>query len=267
MPRFQSSTVATAAGVAGLALIIWALRAAGYIDSPLDLVTTPYDAFNWLLDLVFLTVYGLFGRFGAPIVFIAALTEATAGLGMIFPGQQIMFIGGAAAGNGDGDIVVMVTLATVGTIIGDVVSYSLGRWWSDWLFRSRFGPHLRVGAALMAGRARWFIPLYHFYSVTRSVGPAAAGALRVPLRIWLPLDVLGAVIFNVVWVGAGYFFGKILLQPDGRLVDIPVVRIGLVVLAMLWFFVMQRMFEQRMRQMQALDAAEAAATQDATPGR
>ena len=207
---------------------------------------------------MFITVYGLFQQFGAPIVFFAALIETTLGLGMVFPGQQIMFLGGAASAKGSGSLVLMIVLSTAGTILGDVISYTVGRWWADWLFSTRFGPHLRVGAAMMQGRARWLIPFYHFYSVTRSVGPAAAGALRLPIRVWLPLDMLGATIFNCFWVTGGFLFGTVLLRDDGTLKESPIIRIGLVVLAMAWFLVMQRIFEQKMREMQHLDATATA---------
>ena len=206
------------------------------------------------MDFVFLTAYGLFQAYGAPIVFVAALIETTLGLGMVFPGQQIIALGGAASAKGEGDVVAMLLFATAGTVLGDLISYVAGRWWSAALYASRFGLHLRVAAAMMTGRARWLIPFYHFYSVTRSVGPMAAGALRLPLRVWFPLDVFGAVVFNAVWVVGGYAFGALLLEADGRLNESPIVRIGLAVVAMGWFLVMRQLFERRMRETQAAEA-------------
>ena len=232
--------------------------------SLIDWLTAPYDAFNWLLDLVFATAYSLFAEFGAPIVFFAALTEATLGLGMVFPGQQIIALGGAASAKGEGSVVAMMVFATAGTILGDIISYAAGRWWSQTLFESRFGQTLRVAAAMMEGRARWLIPFYHFYSVTRSVGPAAAGSLRIPVRIWLPLDMLGATVFNAAWVGVGYVFGAMLLREDGTLKESAIIRIGLVVFAMAWFFAVRYFFERRLREVRAQHAAEAhALAQDA----
>ena len=154
-----------------------------------------------------MTVYQLFGLYGAPIVFFSALAEATVGLGFIFPGVVIMFIGGAAAAKGEGDVVLVLALASAGTMLGDLISYFAGRWGAQLLFQTRLGPTLRLGASLMEGRAKWLIPLYHFHSLTRTVGPFSAGAMRMPLRTWLPLDFLGAVIANVVWVGGGFILG------------------------------------------------------------
>ena len=219
------------------------------------------------MDFVFLTAYGLFSQFGAPIVFVAALIEATVGLGMVFPGQQIIALGGAASAKGDGDVVAMLVYATVGTILGDVISYIIGRRWSETLYSSRFGLHLRVAAAMMSGRARWLMPFYHFYSVTRSVGPAAAGALRIPLAVWLPLDVFGAVFFNAVWVVGGYAFGALLLQENGALKESPAIRLGLAASALIWFFVLRHLFDRRMRETRAAEerSQQAAAAALALP--
>ena len=215
---------------------------------------------------MFSTAYGLFTQFGAPIVFIAALIESTLGLGMVFPGQQIISLGGAASAKGDaGNVVVMLLYATAGTILGDVISYVVGRRWSERLFASRFAQSLRVASSMMEGRARWLIPFYHFYSVTRSVGPAAAGALRVPFRIWFPLDAFGAALFNVIWIAVGYAFGATLLQDNGTLKESPVVRVGLVVVAMAWFFVVRHLFERRLREVRAAEALASTSETSTSP--
>ncbi|MEX2032678.1 MAG: hypothetical protein WEA81_07405, partial [Dehalococcoidia bacterium] len=87
-----------------------------------DLLTAPYDALNWLTDLLFVTINRLFQEFGTPIVFVSALIESTIGLGVIFPGVLMMFLGGAAASQGDASVFVVFLAAVVGTAIGDTVS-------------------------------------------------------------------------------------------------------------------------------------------------
>jgi membrane protein DedA with SNARE-associated domain len=123
----------------------------------------------------------------------------------------------------------MLAVATLGTIIGDILSYGLGRWGGRWLEGSRFESHLRVGAVLMQGRAKWFIPLYHFHNVTRTFGPFGAGALKMPLRIWVPLDHAGALISNAAWMGAGVILGRAVMNDDGTLNEHPALRIGAMV--------------------------------------
>lgn len=248
-----------------LGLSLWHTRIPGRRSELdfVDLLTAPYDALNWLTDLLFVTINRLFQEFGTPIVFVSALIEATIGLGVIFPGVLMMFLGGAAASQGDASVFVVFLAAVVGTAVGDTVSYSAGRWGRERLSNTRLGPSLRMGAQLMDGRARWLIPFYHLHNITRAVGPFGAGALRIPLRIWAPLDYLGAFIANGVWVGGGYLLGTAVLTEDGKLEQHPAIRIGLATLAVTWFLVMRTVMQRRIRGIQERDRlAEERAARD-----
>ena len=217
-------------------------------------LTAPYDWFNAATDFVFLLVRDLFARVGTPVVFVAALVEATVGLGMLFPGVIIMFLGGAAAAQGSGNLGVVLLVAFMGTALGDTISYALGRWGARYIEGTRLGPTLKVAAALMEGRALWLVPFYHLHSMTRTLGPFGAGALRMSLRVWVPLDYIGAAIANVAWVGAGYLLGTAVLTEDGRLEEAPALRIGLAASGVVWVLVAQRMYERRMRDLRAAEA-------------
>ena len=226
---------------------------------PFDVITAPYDFLNWLTDVVFVAINDLFARFGTPIVFFSALAEATIGLGVIFPGVLMMFLGGAAASQGDASVWLVFLVAALGTVIGDTISYVAGRWGGERLQHTRLGPSLRLGAQLMDGRARWLIPFYHLHNMTRAVGPFGSGALRIPLRIWLPLDYAGAIIANSVWVGGGFLLGTAVLDEDGKLEQHPALRIGLAVAATAWFLVMREAMQRRIRSIREREAAEEAA--------
>ncbi|HJM74806.1 MAG TPA: DedA family protein [Dehalococcoidia bacterium] len=214
------------------------------------MLKAPYDGWNWLADELFLAMSSAFLRYGVPIVFAAAVTEATIGLGVIFPGVVVMFLAGAYSGEQGASLPLVFIAAVAGTIIGDTVSYGLGRWASGWM-RRRFGTTLRMGEVLISGHARWAIPFYHLHSVTRAVGPAASGALRFPLRIWMPLDYLGAVLANLAWVGAGALLGQAVLTERGTLETHPALRIGLVTLVVAYAVFVQRSMLRRRSELRA----------------
>ena len=220
-------------------------------------MSAPFDGLNWLTDQIFLFLNDLFDRFGTPIVFVAALIEATVGLGVVFPGVALMFLGGAYSADDRSTLGLVLVLAISGTIIGDTISYSAGRWGSRFLEGTKLGPALRLGEALIGSNTRWIIPFYHLHNVTRAVGPFGAGAIRMPLRVWMPLDYIGAVFANVIWVGGGAVFGSAILTDDGRLKEHPALRIGLVVVAMLWFFLIQGAITRKWRDVTAETETEA----------
>lgn len=221
------------------------------MDSLVDLLRAPFEGINWLTDEIFLFLNSLFDRFGVPIVFFAALVEATVGLGVIFPGVALMFLGGAYSADDPAQLAVVWLIAVLGTMIGDTISYAIGYRGGRLLENTRLGPTLRAGEALMTGRTRWLIPFYHVASITRAVGPFGAGAIRMPLRIWVPLDYLGAIISNTLWIGAGAVFGTAVLTEDGRLEEHPALRIGLGAVAFIWFYVVQGLLAKRMKDMAA----------------
>ena len=222
-----------------------------------DIVTAPLDALNWLTDEIFLFLNGLYNRFGVPIVFFAALIEATVGLGIVFPGVALMFLGGAYAADDPAQLAVVLVIATIGTVLGDTVSYELGRRSGRLLQGSRFsgrlGPTMRLGESLIRGNTRWIIPVYHLHSFSRAIGPFGAGAIGMPRRRWMPLDYLGAVLSDTVWVGAGALFGTAILTEDGRLEEHPALRIGLAAAAFVWFYFVQGVLTRRWRELASLE--------------
>ena len=193
-----------------------------------------------------------------PIVFVAALSEATVGVGIVFPGVILMFLAAAYTAEQGGSLPPVFIAAVAGTVMGDTLSYGLGRWGSRWLSSTRFGSTLQIGQELARGHARWLIPFYHLHSVTRAVGPVGSGVLRLPLRVWMPLDYTGAVIANVVWIGSGAVLGQAVLTERGTLEQHPALRIGLAVLAVAWVLVAGRTLSRRRRQLRALQAPPAA---------
>ncbi|MCY4615607.1 MAG: DedA family protein [Chloroflexi bacterium] len=233
-----------------------------------DLITAPYDFFNWIADQGFLAMKALYDRYGSPMVYLAALIESTVGLGWVFPGTVLIFLGGAFAGEQGTSLGVVWLLAIAGTITGDTISYVIGRWGGARLEASRFGTHLLAGRSVMEGRARWLIPFYHFSPWTRAIGAVGAGALRLPLRVWVPLDYLGAIISNTGWVGAGWLLGQAVLTEEGTLESHPVLRLGLAAVAVALYVVFRREYSRAYGRVRAEeDAVEDAAPEPAQSER
>jgi len=107
----------------------------------------------------------LFDRFGLPIVFFAALAEATVLVGVVFPGVVLIFLGGAYATSEGASLPYVMFIAIAGTAIGDTLSYGLGRWGGARLADTRLGPTLRTAQTVISGRGRWLIPFYHLNNI------------------------------------------------------------------------------------------------------
>ena len=196
-------------------LALAALPALSIIDSTVNIlewvVTLPVAIFHgygsllrWAAD----TIQSLFEDYGYWVVFFGTLFENTLLLGLLVPGAVVVLLAGLAAHDGTISAPEAIALGIIGTVIGDTISYFLGRY--GW---SRFG-QTQVLQALMEKvrepllrRGTAFVLFYHFAGYTRVIGPTAAGLLRMPFRKWAPVDYGGAVLWIFGYFGIGYGLG------------------------------------------------------------
>ena len=69
----------------------------------------------------------LFADYGYYVVFFGVLVENSMFLGLLVPGAIILILAGLAAENGSINIWYVFALAITATIIGDTISYLIGR--------------------------------------------------------------------------------------------------------------------------------------------
>jgi membrane protein DedA with SNARE-associated domain len=141
-----------------------------------------------------------------------AFAEAAILVGMVFPGEVALLVAGFAAHHGWLSLWLMVGVAIVAAALGDSVGYEVGRHLGPKLRASRLGRrigeqrwrraddflHRHGGKAVLLGR---------FTAVLRALTPGVAGAARLPyLRVFLPWNVAGAVVWGGGCVLLGYGF-------------------------------------------------------------
>jgi membrane protein DedA with SNARE-associated domain len=138
------------------------------------------------------------------VVFLAAIIEAVAVLGILVPGTPIlMAVAGAAAMAGQ-SMLPFLALAIVGAVIGDFVSFWAGRRFSDRL--RRVWPFSRRPALI--GNAERFFDRYGIYSVAlcrfipvlRSTVPLVAGMAGMRQRRFVSANVVSACVWAPVHI-------------------------------------------------------------------
>jgi membrane protein DedA with SNARE-associated domain len=193
-----------------LAVVIAAIILIGRF-TPFAPVQTFFGGFTWFTKQAVDIVSDLFVDYGYWVAFFGPLLENTLFIGAIIPGTLVMLFSGIAAENGLISFFPAVLLSIAGAIIGDTISYGIGRF--GW---QRFGPESRVGRWAEQMRepllhhSLWLILSYHFAGYSRLVGPAAAGFLRMPLLRWMMLDYLGVVLWVFSFVTGGYVLAAVL---------------------------------------------------------
>ena len=198
-----------------------------------------FEAYSSLLRGSVDAANSLFESYGYWVVFFGTLFENTLFLGAIIPGALVVILAGLATQAGTISLPLAFVLGVLGTMIGDTISYFLGRFGWSRITRLR-EPVERIREPLLQ-RGALFVLFYHFAGYTRIVGPTAAGLFRMPFRAWAVADYLGAVIWVAAYMGAGYALGLAGLTLDSTDQYFRYVEWGLLVIVLIWFYYIYRM--------------------------
>ncbi len=161
------------------------------------------------------------------VVFFLAFSETALFLDLVIPGETGMVLAGAAASRAGASLPTMIAAASAGAILGDSVSYFIGRRWGMRLIQ-RWEP-IRRRLEPRAERARGFFERHggaavfigRWVGVVRGVIPVVAGTAEMPYRRFLAWNVLASVTWTGAVISAGYLVG--------RNVDGVVSRVGLAI--------------------------------------
>jgi membrane protein DedA with SNARE-associated domain len=154
-------------------------------------------------------LFGLLSNYGLPALFIIL---AISSAGVPFPITLLLIATGSFVAQGEMVLWQVLIICSAGAIIGDQIGYFLGRWGGRKLVRRATN---RFGGAEMIVRAEAFTKRWG------SVGIFLSRWLVTPLGPWLNLtsgitgypwprflfwDVLGEVLWVVIYVSLGYIF-------------------------------------------------------------
>jgi undecaprenyl-diphosphatase len=175
-----------------------------------------YYLFTQVLNLekILEDVANALGAWTYLLVGFFAFAETGAFIGLVAPGETVMLLGGAVAGQGAIDLYVTIALAWTMACAGDVTSFFLGRRLGrEFLLRHgpRFGfSHERLhqvedffsrhgGKTIFIGR---------FVGFVRAFAPFIAGSSGMRFRQFFPYSVLGCGIWVSATVVIGYVFSR-----------------------------------------------------------
>jgi undecaprenyl-diphosphatase len=154
------------------------------------------------------------GKWTYLFVGVMAYLETGAFVGLIAPGETTVIVGGLVAGQGVISLYVLIAIVWTAAVLGDLTSFTLGRRLGrDFLVRH--GPRFKITEARLEHVEGFFarhggatILIGRFIGLVRALAPFVAGASRMPLRRFLPYDVLGAGAWAITFCVLGYVFWR-----------------------------------------------------------
>ncbi len=176
-------------------------------------------------------------------MFATTFAESLAIAGILIPGVAIIFAVAALAGQIGMSLVDMLLWAAFGAILGDSISFALGRLCQGRLDRiwplSRYPKMIAKGEYFFYRYGGVSVVIGRFVGPVRPVIPLIAGALLMPWRRFLLFNLTSAVGWAPAYVLPGYLVGSALaadLQPPAHFYPVVGVSLGALLLIYLTVF-------------------------------
>ena len=129
------------------------------------------------------------------------------------PSEIVLPLAGYEVSRGELTFLATVAAATLGSLLGALILYALGRWGGRAAI-GRWGRRLRVGPEQLDRAEDWFSRWGDWVVLgarlvpgARSVVSIPAGTMRMSVGRFIALTTLGSAIWNAVLIGAGWALG------------------------------------------------------------
>ena len=178
------------------------------------------------------------GLYGLPVLFGVLLIGC---IGVPMPSSLLLLVSGALTEQGDMNLWLALTLSVAGAIIGDNIGYAIGRWGGRHVRLSRF-----TGGEERLERAKRWLKRWEgagiFFSrwLITPLGPVVnitSGLTGYSWPRFLFYDVIGEVLWVVLYILLGRFFSDRVVEMSELLGDFVWVIVGLLSVGVLGWIV------------------------------
>ncbi len=191
------------------------------------------------LDVHLAEFVAQYGMWVYAMLFAIIFIETGLVIWPFLPGDSLLFTAGAMAAAGALDPWLTAFLLVAAAISGDAVNYSVGRYagprvfsaddYQGFLHKLLNRDHLDKAHAFFEKHGGMAVASGRFVPIVRTFVPFVAGAASMTASTFVLWNVLGALIWVGVCMGAGYAFGNVPVVKD----NFSLVAIGIVLVSVL----------------------------------
>lgn len=187
------------------------------------------------IDVHLAELVAQYGAWVYGILFLILFCETGLVVTPFLPGDSLLFVAGALAalpGN-DLNVHLMVSLMAVAAIVGDALNYTIGRLFGERLFRN---PNSRIFRRSYLDQTHKFyekhggktIILARFVPIVRTFAPFVAGMGHMSYRHFAAYNVIGALVWVLLFTYAGYLFGNVpIVQNNLKLLIVAIIALSI----------------------------------------
>jgi membrane-associated protein len=182
-----------------------------------------------------------YGTWTYLFVFLIIFCETGLVVTPFLPGDSLLFVLGALAAAGSLNPVILIILLIIAAVLGDSVNYAIGRALAPKVFRHE---KIRFIKPEYLERTEKFYQKYggktiifaRFIPIIRTFAPFLAGVGSMSYGRFLFYNIIGGIIWIVLLIGAGFFFGNLpIVEKNFTLVIFAIIIISFVPAAIEYF--------------------------------
>ena len=151
---------------------------------------------------------------GYTFLFLISIIEAIPIIGATVPGHTAVIVSGFLARIGIFNLWIVIILASLGAIIGDMIGFHLGKKYGMSLidrFKSRFfisEKHIEKTRSLLNKHTGKALIIGRFNPLTRPLMPFIVGASHASIKTFWLYNIIGGILWASSSVMIGYIFGS-----------------------------------------------------------
>lgn len=169
------------------------------------------------------------------ILFLILFCETGLVVTPFLPGDSLLFVAGALAAlpSNSIDVHLLVFLMVCAAILGDAVNYTIGRLFGEKLFSN---PNSKIFRRSYLDKTHKFyekhggktIILARFVPIVRTFAPFVAGMGHMSYRHFAAYNVIGALLWVLLFTYAGYLFGDLpVVQENLKLLIVAIILVSI----------------------------------------
>ncbi|MDN0117307.1 DedA family protein [Yersinia intermedia] len=187
------------------------------------------------IDVHLAELVAQYGIWVYAILFLILFCETGLVVTPFLPGDSLLFVAGALASlpSNDINVHVMVALMVTAAILGDAVNYTIGRVFGEKLFSN---PDSKIFRRSYLEKTHQFyekhggkaIILARFVPIIRTFAPFVAGMGKMSYRHFAAYNVIGALVWVLLFTYAGYLFGNVpIVQNNLKLLIVAIIVVSI----------------------------------------
>jgi len=203
----------------------------------MEIINNAFDLFLHL-DEYLQTIITTYGAWTYGILFTVIFVETGLVVMPFLPGDSLLFAAGTFAALGSLNVWSMIGLLAVAAVAGDALNYSIGHYLGERAYTIKWikKEYLDKTHAFFEKHGGKAIFLARFVPIVRTFAPFVAGIGHMSYSYFATYNVVGGVMWVIIFSLLGYFFGNIpFVKANFELVIVAIIFVSVVPMILEWW--------------------------------